>query len=257
MNITLYGAGYIGLALLAHLEDHSVTIVTRTRHQEHALFHHLSHEKNTSQEIENVLSDSDIIICTITPHDQNYALYSTTAEFLTKAAPNSFFIYTSSIGVYGGTEGEITEATQCTPTTERTKHLLMAEQRFLTTNNACIFRLGGIYGPGRTILDRFIAQGYISGPKTWPTNMIHRDDVVGAILFALTKKPTGIYNLVDCEHPSREDLYVQIAEAKGISLPEWRESTPLVHGGNRKVNNQKLLHAGYHMIHPTKNLTDF
>jgi len=256
MKIVLYGAGYIGLTLLSHLTEHEVSIITKNHHKEHALFTHLSHEKNSEKEIADVIRSADSIICTVAPSDNNYRLYTETAAFLTKVNPNGYFIYTSSIGVYGDLEGELDETANIEPKNDRTKLLFEAEQTFLQNDNSCVLRLGGIYGPHRSILARIMERGVITGSKSWPTNMVHRDDVIEAILFALTHHLKGIYNLVDCEHVSREDLYTQIADQRGIALPQWDEALPIYHGGNRKISNQKLLHEGFRMHHPTKKIED-
>ena len=63
-----------------------------------------------------------------------------------------------------------------------------------------IFRLAGIYGPGRSLIDRLLANErvYIVNKPAHLFNRIHVDDIVGAIEMAISSKSEAtIFNLSD------------------------------------------------------------
>lgn len=257
MNIVLFGAGYIGLALAAHLSQNHLTLVTKTPHPEFSEHTHYSFDAGEEPLITQSLHEADVVICTVAKNENDYSMYPNVARFIMKYSKDAFHIYTSSIGVYGNHQGEVAEQDECTPATEREKHLLAAENIFLQQHTACVLRLGGIYGPGRSLLSRILQRGKITGPKEWPINMVHKDDVIGAILFALETPLHGIYNVVTPSHPSREVVYQEAARAQGERLPPWDESAPIFHGGNKIVSSNKILERGFRFIYNTLKYDDF
>ena len=124
------------------------------------------------------------------------------------------------------------------------------EQEMLLNPQACIFRLSEIYGPGREIANRFKEKTVFPGSGENPTNMIHLDDIVGAILFAITHSLKGIYNLTDDDHMTRRELYTLFQNVT------FDPTTTPRFGGNRKVSNEKIKKAGYVFKHPHRVLSD-
>ena len=88
---------------------------------------------------------------------------------------------------------------------------------------AHVFRLPGIYGPGRSALDRLSA-----GPVAridLPGHVfsrIHVDDIVGAVLASMHGGPVGIYNIAD-DLPAPGEA-VTAAAARMLGL----EPSPLI-----------------------------
>lgn len=116
--------------------------------------------------------------------------------------------YLSSTGVYGDHGGKwVTEETPPAPTNARARRRYQAESGWHALHRDYdlplhIFRLGGIYGPGRNMLTR-IARGDhvpVISDKTPYSNRIHIADIVQALLASIHEDadPLGeIYNLVD------------------------------------------------------------
>lgn len=118
--------------------------------------------------------------------------------------------YLSAISVYGDHNGAwVDENTPPIPTIDRGKARLNAENEWLSLNLPVhIFRLGGLYGPGRNQINAVLnktARKIIR--KNHLFSRIHVDDIVGALLASINKpdgaKPDGdsIYNIVD-DHPA-------------------------------------------------------
>ncbi len=82
-------------------------------------------------------------------------------------------------------------------------------------------------------------------------NMIHRDDVVGAILTAMNTEP-GIYNAVDNEPVTQLHFFQWLAKELAKSMPPegesiFRKRAPT----NKRVRNKKLKAEGWVLRYPT------
>ncbi|RMG50406.1 MAG: SDR family NAD(P)-dependent oxidoreductase, partial [Gammaproteobacteria bacterium] len=132
--------------------------------------------------------------------------------------------YLSSTAVYGDAGGAwVDESTPCVPESARGRARLAAEQAWLASGlPAEVFRIAGIYGPGRNLIAKLRAGGYRAvrwQPPRW-SNRIHVDDIVSALMAAMHKpKPGRIVNLAD-DLPLPHDEYVtELAERIGASPP--------------------------------------
>ena len=91
------------------------------------------------------------------------------------------------------------------PNLERSISRVAAEKSWLRFGEkfsikTMIFRLAGIYGPGRSLIDRLLANErvYIVNEPAHLFNRIHVDDIVGAIEMAMSSKSEAtIFNLSD------------------------------------------------------------
>lgn len=174
-------------------------------------------------------------------------------------------VYTSSTGVYGQTDGSTVDETSVTaPCTPVGEVLLDAEQVLLTAARegavpAVILRVAGIYGPGRGYwLRQFLAgEARIEGAGERVLNMIHRDDVAGAVLAALDRGRVGeVYNAVDNEPVTQATLLGWLAATLDRPMPPSVAEEALA--GRRRgltskrVSNRKLRDAtGWQPRFPT------
>lgn len=135
--------------------------------------------------------------------------------------------YLSTTGVYGDRGGGgVDEATVPAPSNDRARRRLAAEQAW---RDACcgraldLFRLAGIYGPGRSPFGelrrgtarRIIAPGHRFG-------RIHRDDIAAAVLAALSQAlPAGIrvLNLSDDAPAPSAEVIAEAARLLGMPAP--------------------------------------
>ncbi len=165
--------------------------------------------------------------------------------------------YLSSTGVYGDAKGAwVDESWPCIPTSQRGRERLLAEKVWLeSTLPAEVFRLAGIYGPGRNIVSRLKAGGYKAVHWHPPrfSSRIHVNDIVAALLAAMDKpRPGRIVNVAD-DMPLPHDKYVcdlaHLVHAPDpvILTPEEgeQELSPSVLNffkDNKKVSNRLLHH---------------
>lgn len=163
--------------------------------------------------------------------------------------------YLSTTGVYGDAGGAwVDEDFPCNPSSERGKLRLQAERLWLESGlPAEVFRLAGIYGPGRNIVPKLMAGGYKAvtwNPPHW-SSRIHVDDIVAALLAAMHKPRAGrIVNLSDDAPLPHADYVTELAKLVGAPPPELL--TPEEGAGelstmaleffrdNKRVSNKRL-----------------
>lgn len=165
-------------------------------------------------------------------------------------------IYTSSYAVYGDQEGRwVDEATPVQPVNSNGQVLAETEQVLLGCASperaVCVFRLGGIYGPGRDFGKIFGPAAGTVRPGTGeePSNWIHLEDVVGAIAFAVERHLDGIYNLVS--EPIRiGELLDGVCRAYNLAPVRFDPSLVSQRPYHAQVSNRKLCEAGYEFRYP-------
>lgn len=141
----------------------------------------------------------------------------------------SRFLYVSSTSVYGQHRGEwIDETSPAEPTSDRGKICRDAEKLVEPLGSATIFRLAGIYGPGRLLrrLEDLKAGKPIGGdPEGW-LNLIHVDDAVQTVLACEQQSQAGGLFLVSDDQPvRRRDYYSRLAELAAVEMPAFDDNT--------------------------------
>lgn len=123
--------------------------------------------------------------------------------------------YLSSTGVYGDAAGAWVDESAPTGTGRRSARAA-ADAAWLA-RRARVFRLPGIYGPGRSPLTR-VAEGkaHRVGLPDQVFSRVHVDDIVAGVLAAIDA-PAGAYNLAD-DLPCSQDEVVAFA-ARLLDLP--------------------------------------
>lgn len=182
-----------------------------------------------------------------------------------RAAPPARFVYTSSTSVYGQDDGSlVTEADPVAPAAETAQVLVETEKRLFAAREkfdfpAVVLRLAGIYGPGRGYwLKQFLrGEARLDGDGARFLNLIHLQDVVGAIIAALPDAPAGsVYNVVDDEPVSQRELFAWLAAKLHQPLPPAAAADaagPRKRGAtNKRVSNLRLkAQLGFQCQYPT------
>lgn len=87
--------------------------------------------------------------------------------------------------------------------------------------NVSIVRPAGLVGPNRQPGRFFAGKKQLEGGSA-PVNLVHQEDVIGAILMILENRSWGkIYNLCAIEHPKRSEFYAQAAQSLNLEAPEF------------------------------------
>ncbi len=164
--------------------------------------------------------------------------------------------YLSTTGVYGDHGGGwVSEETPLTPNTERGKRRLGAESGWLALYRrhgvpVHIFRLAGIYGPGRNQLVSVLegtAQRIIKPGQVF--SRIHVDDIASVLMASMARpNPGAAYNVCDDESSSPQDVVVYAAELLGLPPPsavafEEAELSPMArsfYADSKRVSNARI-----------------
>jgi nucleoside-diphosphate-sugar epimerase len=270
MNIFLIGAGYVGMALLSSWGNSADTFTATTttpsklneissqRKSTEPLLLKITKDSNISE----MLNDYDVLIINIAPTDNaSYKeTYLETSEGIKKSLEKRkkplYLLYTSSTSVYGNQKGrQVNEDDTRNPKSESSHLLCAVEDNYLSISNkyisTCILRLGGIYGPSRTLENRALKLSGRELPGTGlePTNNSHLEDITAAIEYCVTNKLSGVYNLVSDEHPTRKELYDKLCEALKIAAPIWKASQENSRSTNALVSSEKIKKSGFEFKH--------
>ena len=165
-------------------------------------------------------------------------------------------IFTGSTSVYDQQGGEWVDETSPTVPPRETGKILLEAEMIALRAGGCGARLGGIYGPGRSMFLKKILDGTAvleEGGGRF-LNLIHRDDAARAILrLADSAVPGGIYNVCDDTPPTQRELYGWIAGFFGKPLPPEGPVDPNRKRGlnSKRVSNKKLRGFGWKTHYPS------
>jgi len=150
--------------------------------------------------------------------------------------------YLSSTGVYGDTGGAWVD--ESAPILGRRQPRNAADAAWLA-RGARVFRLPGIYGPGRSPLDRAASgSAHRIGQADQVFSRAHVDDIAAGV-FAGFEAPAGAYNLADDE-PANQDRVAEFAAAllglpppPIVGLDQLSPAARAFYAENRRVANGK------------------
>jgi nucleoside-diphosphate-sugar epimerase len=173
--------------------------------------------------------------------------------------------YLSTTGVYGDHQGGwVDETSALTPATKRGKWRVQAEAEWQAISDLPlhIFRLAGIYGPGRGpfakvrngTARRIIKEGQVF-------SRIHVDDIAQVVAASIAQPdPSAIYNLCDDDPAPPQDVIGHAAELLGLPLPpaqdfETADMTPMArsfYAESKRVRNDRIKdELGIELRYPT------
>jgi nucleoside-diphosphate-sugar epimerase len=164
--------------------------------------------------------------------------------------------YLSSTGVYGDTKGAWVD--ESASLKGRRDGRIAADIAWQALG-ARVFRLPGIYGPGRAMFDRLRSgQAHRIDAPGQVFCRVHADDIVAGVRAAMREGPAGVYNLAD-DLPAAQNRVVEYAcELLGLTLPPFRTVDELppqaraFYGENRRVANGKAKRLlGWRPLYPT------
>ena len=136
------------------------------------------------------------------------------------AAPLAWTGYLSSTGVYGDTGGAWVDESAAVGGGRRSARVDadLAWQRLRP--DVRVFRLPGIYGPGRSAIDRVRAG--LANRIDVPGHVfsrIHVDDIVAAVRATFDHGRPGIFNVADAEPASGSAVTEHACDLLGLSYP--------------------------------------
>lgn len=263
MKTTILGCGYVGTAVARLWKQQGLTVtatttrVSRIAELEAIVDRAVVVEGSDPAALQTLLSDQQLLLVSVgAPHADAYeTTYLQTVKTLLQVLDQTSVqqvIYTGSYAVYGDRQGDwVTEETPVQPANRNGEILVETEQILLKAakpnRRICIFRLGGIYGKGRELVNIFRRAAGTTRPGNGKdaSNWVHLEDIVGAIDFARTHHLQGVYNLVQDVPLTTGELLERVFSANNLPPVTWDATQSSQRPYNAKVSNQKLRDAGY------------
>lgn len=188
---------------------------------------------------------------------------------IAQAAPRLRWVgYLSTTGVYGDHGGGwVDETTPLTPTTRRGRLRVAAEIEWAELARATglplhVFRLAGIYGPGRGPFAKVragTARRIVKPGQVF--SRIHVDDIAQTLAASIDRPdPGAVYNLCDDDPAPPEDVIAHAADLLGLPLPPAEdfataEMTPMArsfYAESKRVRNDRIKRdLGVRLLYPS------
>ena len=207
-----------------------------------------------SSDVESALTKATAVLISTSPDDAGDPVFLTYGADILKMAPRlNWFGYLSTSGVYGDFKGDwVDEETPANPTTRRGQMRLLAEQQWNGIEDLPlhIFRLAGIYGPGRGPFAKLRAGTAQRVNKPGQVfSRIHVADIANILAASiLSPNSKGIYNLCDDDPAPPQDVIGYAAELLGLALPplvpfEEANLSPMArsfYAENKRIRNDRI-----------------
>jgi nucleoside-diphosphate-sugar epimerase len=259
-RLFIFGLGYSGLEIAKLAREAGWTVAGTVRDADKV-------RQYTAEGIEThlfdgtaslagaVLAKASHVLCTIAPGTTGDPALRTCASLLREVR---WLGYLSTTGVYGDAGGGwVDETTPARPGQPRSVERLAAERAWqaiaLDAGAALdIFRLPGIYGPGRSAIDQVRAGTARRIDKPGQAfSRIHVADIANTVLAALIRPSRGaIYNVADDLPAPTADVIAYACELLALPVPPlipWAEIAPTMsemarsfYAENRRVKNDRI-----------------
>ena len=259
-TILIFGAGYVTKFLSAQLSELGWVVYCTSRNPDHKK---LSLSENVKiidfydPNLKDIIIEVDAVLSSV-PTDDKFIdpVLEQYGGMISKAGPK-WIGYLSSTGVYGDHNGDwVDEQTKCKPTSLQSELRLLAEEKWLELYSQYqlpihIFRLSGIYGPGRNCLEEINnGKDFTVVKKDQYFSRIHVMDICKVIISSINfVTPGEIYNVSD-----NEPAPVNVVQQFGASLlnkdklkeipfedANLSKQALIFFNDNKKVSNAKII----------------
>ncbi len=258
-----FGLGYSARALVSQLDRQSWQISGTVRSPDKlnevrslGLSGHLFDGGIASETVREDIAKTTHVLISAPPNASGDPVLACHGGDLARAPSLEWIGYLSTVGVYGDWQGAwIDEDTPPRPLSQRSRQRLEAETAWLdfsarTGKRVRIFRLSGIYGPGRGPLSKVragTAQRLIKPGQVF--NRIHVDDIARVLSASMAGAGRhSVYNVTDDEPAPPQDVVTFGAELLGVSPPpeiafEQADLRPMAasfYSENKRVRNTRI-----------------
>jgi nucleoside-diphosphate-sugar epimerase len=206
--------------------------------------------------VAEALADTTHILVSAPPDADGDPVLRQHRRDIERASSLNWIGYLSTVGVYGDSGGAwIDETAPTDATSPRGRRRVAAEQEWLALGKARdvrvqIFRLAGIYGPGRSAIDRLregTAHRIVKPGQVF--NRIHVDDIAATVCAGIAAtSATQVFNVADDEPGPPQDVVEFAAALLHMPPPpeirfENADLSPMAasfYADNKRVSNARL-----------------
>ena len=266
-KILIFGAGFSGKKIAIEMRNAGFEAFTSSRSVKYDKWSFLYDSNNNDLPPDELFKGVTHILSCMPPNKDGSDPLLSKLENKLLDLDLEWAGYLSTTGVYGNTFGEwVSENDPANPIQERSKRRLLCEEKWINTSLPTqIFRLPGIYGPGRSTLDSILKKNIkVIFKKDQVFSRIHVADIANAIIYLILNqnkfafyKIINIaddnpcsqievirysYKLLKMQMPEQIDFEEAKKNLSPIALSFWEE--------NRRVSNSLLCkELGYQLIH--------
>jgi len=203
------------------------------------------------------LAEATHLLSSVAPGPGGDPVIALLGDAIARAAPHIAWAgYLSTTGVYGDHGGGwVDETTPLAPTTRRgaARAAAEAEWRALAARSGLplhIFRLAGIYGPGRGPFEKVrdgTARRIVKPGQIF--SRIHVDDIAQVLAASIARpNPGAVYNVCDDDPAPPEDVLAHAASLLGLPPPpevpfdeaEMSEMARSFYAESKRVRNDRI-----------------
>ena len=204
----------------------------------------------------DVMHGATHVLLSIPPGRDGDPAFFHHADQIVKTHSVQWVGYLSTTGVYGNRDGAwVDENSDLRPTSTRSQRRIEAEDKWLRWGDSNgistqIFRLAGIYGPGRSIVDQIKAGTATRISKPGQVfSRIHVEDIATVLAASIANpQPGGIYNVCDDEPAASAEVTAYVCGLMNIAPPplipfEKAVLSPIgksFWADNRRVKNERI-----------------
>ncbi|SNY90091.1 Nucleoside-diphosphate-sugar epimerase [Cohaesibacter sp. ES.047] len=263
MRLFIFGLGYSARAIARKLSGECEWIAATSRSadkcaemEEHGIRGFVFDGKKPNPNLVPALKEATHVLISIAPTAMGDPAFHCHGENIAHSPDLEWLGYLSTVGVYGDHDGEwVSEETEPRPVSTRSLQRVSAEIGWMDfaaklDKPLGIYRLAGIYGPGRNQMikiDEGTARAIDKPGQVF--NRIHVDDIALAVAIAARERHSGILNVCDDKPAPPQDVLAYCAELMGkpplVEIPfEHADMSPMArsfYGENKRCDN-RLLH---------------
>lgn len=219
--------------------------------------------------LDAALARATHLLTSVAPEGGADPVLARASDAIAAAAPHIAWAgYLSTTGVYGDHAGGwVDEATPLTPTTARGRARVAAEAEWRALAEAAglplhIFRLAGIYGPGRGPFEKVragTARRIVKPGQVF--SRIHVEDIATVLAASIARPdPGAVYNVCDDDPAPPEEVIAHAAQLLGLPPPpeeafDPAAMTPMAasfYAESKRVRNDRLKRdLGVRLAYPT------
>jgi nucleoside-diphosphate-sugar epimerase len=218
--------------------------------------------------VEEAIGAATHLLVSAPPDSAGCPVLGRHAETLERATRLAWVGYLSTTGVYGDRGGDwVDEEGELRPVNPRSQWRVAAEAGWLRLGAEAglpvhVFRLAGIYGPGRSAIERVRvgkAQAVVKDGQVF--SRIHVADIAQVLAASMARPDPGrIYNVADDEPAPPQDVIAHAARLLGMEEPpevpfETADLSPMArsfYAENKRVSNRRIkTELGVRLTYPT------
>jgi len=266
-KILIFGAGFSGKKIAKEMRNIGFEAFTSSRSAKNDKWSFIYDSNNNKLPPDELFKDVSHVLSCIPPNNDGTDPLLSKLENKLLSLDLEWAGYLSTTGVYGNTFGEwVSEDDPVNPIQERSIRRMLCEKQWIGTGLPIqIFRLPGIYGPGRSTLDSILKKNIkVIFKENQVFSRVHVADIANAIIYLLQNQNKlnfyKIINIADDNPSSQIEVIKYSYHLLGMQMPEqidfkeakkhlspialsfWKE--------NRRVSNSLLCKdLGYKLIH--------